>query len=229
MLTLNAEKRNMKRKASALRKEGLFPAVCYGPKDQGLSLAIKAVDFEKVWKTAGESTMVELATPDGIFETLIYDVQVDPVTNKAIHADFYIPERGKKVTVPVPLEFIGVAPAVKDLSGLLVKVLHEIEVEVLPKDLPNAITVDISSLTALDSHIAVKDLKLPPGVVALAEPDGIVAAISVVQEEPEEAPIADLSSIEVEKKGKKEEESTEVGAETDESKEAKKEEKKEKK
>jgi len=205
MFELHVEKRGGG-KAEALRKEGRLPAVVYGPKRETLSVSVNTRDFGKVWKEAGESSVVTLATGDGALEALIYDVAVDPVTNIPIHADFYIPEAGKKVKVAVPLEFVGVAPAVKELGGMLVKVLHEIEVEVLPKDLPHAIVVDVSSLAALESHIAIKDLKIPAEVTVEALPDEIVAMIDVAKEEPEEAPIQDISSIEVEKKGKKEEE-----------------------
>lgn len=146
-------------------------------------------------------------------ETLIYDVAFDPVTNEPIHADFYVPEAGKKVTVSVPIEFVGISPAVKDLGGLLVKVLHELEVEVLPKDLPHAISVDISALQTLEDQIMIQDLKLASGITILGGPEEIIAAISVAQEEPEEAPIQDISSVEVVgAKGKKDEEGEGEGA-----------------
>lgn len=207
MFTLAAEKRDSKTKAKILRKQGFLPAVYYGHKQESTPVALKMGEFLKVWKDAGESSVVELVTPEGNLETLIYDVQLDPVTNQPVHADFYVPEAGKKVTVSVPIEFVGVSPAVKDLGGLLVKVLHELEIEVLPKDLPHAISVDISTLKTLDAQIMIKDLKLASSVTILANPEEVVAAISVAQEEPEEAPAQDISSIEVVgEKGKKEEE-----------------------
>lgn len=212
MFELKVEKRNMKEKGRDLRARGLLPGVYYGPKQETRAISIKTGDFAKVWKDAGESSVIALATPEGAVDALIYEVAFDPVTRAPIHADFYVPEAGKTVKVAVPLEFEGVAPAVKDLGGMLVKVLHEIEVEVLPKDLPHAISVDISTLTTLESHIAIKDVKFPAGVTVGADPDEIVAMIDVAKEEQEVAPVQDLSSIEVEKKGKKDEEPAEASA-----------------
>ena len=206
MFTLTAEERDTKGRGAKLRARGFLPAVYYGPKEKTRAISLRAADFLKAWKEAGESSVVSLMTPQGAKDALIYDVQFDPLSGVPIHADFYIPEAGKRVRVAVPLEFTGIAPAVKDLGGMLVKVLHEVEVESLPKDLPHAILVDISSLATLESQIAIKDIAVPAGVSIEADPDEIVAAVSVAKEESEEASAPqDISSIEVEKKGKKEE------------------------
>jgi len=205
MLKLTTQERDVKTSAESFRQKGLLPAVYYGPKDKPVAITVPMADFVKVWKEAGESTVVELATPKGALEVLIHDISFDPVRGDVIHADFYVPEKGKKVEVSVPLEFKGVSAAVKDLGGMLLKVMHEIEVEALPKDLPHSIVVDISTLKDLDSQILAEDIKLPAGVELVTEKEEVVAAISVAEEEKETA-TADLSAIEVEKKGKKEEE-----------------------
>ena len=154
---------------------------------------------------AGESTVVTVKTEGGDKDTLIHAIEYHPVSGEPLHADFYIIEKNKPVQVHVPLEFEGEAPAVKQLGGNLVKVLHEIEIEALPKDLPQEIKVDISSLATLDSQLTVADIKLPAGVTAITDLLEVVASISTAGEEVvEEAPV-DLSSIEVEKKGKQEE------------------------
>ena len=108
----------------------------------------------------------------------------------------------------VPFEFKGEAPAVKSGLGTLVKVMHEIEIEAKPKDLPHGIEVDVLRLKTLEDQIIVKDVTLPPGVTSITNGDEVIAMISAIREEEEEevAPEADLSQIEVEKKGKKEEE-----------------------
>jgi len=112
----------------------------------------------------------------------------------------------------VPLVFEGVSTAVKSGIGNLVKVLHEIEIEALPADLPHNLSVDISKLETLQNNILVSDIKLPARVVAIAHDGDIVASVVAQVEEKEEVVVApDLSAIEVEKKGKKEEE----GAPTD--------------
>jgi len=206
MFTLNIQERDVKTSPDEIRSKGMVPCVYYGPKDQPVAIAVNKVEFLKVLRDAGESAIVVLESPKGKIEALIHDVAYEPVRNEVVHADFYVPEKGKKVEVAVPLEFTGVSAAVKDLGGTLVKVMHEIEIEALPKDLPHNIIVDISALTDLDSQITAGDLKLPEGVTLAVDAEEVVASVSVTEEEVETAP-ADLSAIELaEKKGKKEEE-----------------------
>ncbi|HEX9608817.1 MAG TPA: 50S ribosomal protein L25 [Candidatus Paceibacterota bacterium] len=211
MYQLTAEKRDKIGKAvRGLRKEGKLPAIFYGPKETTTPIAVSAKEFGKVWHEAGESAVIELSGVDETKEVLIHEVDVDPVTGAPRHADFYVIEKGKKVTVSVPLEFIGVSPAVKDLGGILVKVLHEIEIEVMPKDLPHDIRIDISTLVNFESQIKIKDLKLPESAEVLDDLEEVVALVSEAKEE-EELPVEepDLDSIEVEKKGKTDEEAGE--------------------
>jgi len=201
MFKLKVEKRDLKESVSALRKSGQMPAVFYGPKDPSTPIKVSLVDFKKAWKTAGESTVVVLEG-DGIdADVLIHQVDLDPVTDIAIHADFYAIEKGKKLSVDVPLIFIGVAPAVKDLGAVLVKVAHEIEIEALPKDLPHSLEVDISTLLTFDSVITASEIKLPAGVTLKVKPEEVIASVYEPKEEVIETPV-DLTAIEVEKKGK---------------------------
>lgn len=218
MLKLNAQVRDIKKSAGSIREEGAIPAVFYGQKVESTPISVDKKLFRSVWDEAGESSVITIHLGDKDIDALIHDVSVDPITSEPIHVDFYAIDKNKKVVVDVPLEFVGVSPAVKELGGTLVKVIHELEVEGLPKDLPQEITVDLSMLTTLDSHIAVKDLKLPEGVVAELSPEEVVASIAVQKEEVEETPTEiDFSEIEVEKKGKKEEEGEE-GAPSEEAK-----------
>jgi large subunit ribosomal protein L25 len=209
MLTLKVEERKANgNKNKALRAEGKVPAVFYGPKEDSTPVSVNASDFFKVWRDAGESTVIMLDGVGDEKQALIHEVSVDPVTEEPIHVDFYIFKKGEKISVDVSLEFVGDSPAVKELGGSLVKVMHEIEVEAQPKDLPHEIEVDISSLTDFESQILVKDLKLPEGVTALAEPEDVVAIVSEPKEEEEEEEVVvefDESMVEVEHKGKEEE------------------------
>ncbi len=202
-ITLKVEKRDKKTDVNALRKAGKIPAVFYGKREPSTSISIAALDFSKTYKSAGESTVVILTGPDIEVESLIHDVDLHPVTGKPLHADFYVFEKGKKIKVDVPIEFTGIAPAIKDLGGTLVKVLYGIEIEAYPKDLPHRIEVDISPLVDFKSVISTKDIKLPHGVELARRGDDIIASVSEPKEEIEEvvAPV-DLSAIEVEKKGK---------------------------
>tara|TARA_Y100000310_G_scaffold63585_1_gene59056 strand:- start:44873 stop:45550 length:678 start_codon:yes stop_codon:yes gene_type:complete len=188
-----------------LREDGSIPGVLYGPKEKTAPVTMSDREFKNVWKEAGESTIVTLKGLKEDKDSLIHDVDVDPITGEPRHADFYVIEKGKKVQVSVSLEFTGDAPAVKELGGALVKVLHEVEIEALPKDLPHSIYVDVSPLTDFNAQVLVKDIVIPEGVTAVTGPQEVVALVSeVVEEEEVSEEDPDLSQIEVEKKGKEE-------------------------
>ncbi len=197
-----------KREGGKTVADAKIPAVFYGPKAESTPIWVNEVDFLKVWKEAGESTVVTLSLDGETHDTLIHDVNREPVKGDIRHVDFYVLEKGKKVEISIPLEFIGVSEAVKTLGGNLVKVLHEVEIEAMPKDLPHAIEVDISALVDFDSQIHAGDLKLPAGVVLKTDAEEVVALVAEAKEEEEVAPAEiDMSSIEVtDKKGKKDEE-----------------------
>jgi large subunit ribosomal protein L25 len=205
--TLTATARDAGKNLTNIRAEGLVPAVVYGPGRETVSISVSMRDFTKVLKEAGESGAVELKLPNGVVTVLIHDIAYDAVRDTPQHIDFMAIDVTKPLEVSLPLEFVGVSPAVKGSLGTLVKVMHEIEVRGLSKDLPHSVEVDISSLEIVDSQITIADIKLPSGVVALGSPDAAVVLIASVKEETDEvaAPI-DFASIEVEKKGKKEEE-----------------------
>lgn len=202
----------MNESLSALRKSGKIPAVFYGVGKKSTPVSISALEFEKIWKEAGESSAVKIGMPEGNIDVLIHEVQMDPVTDRPLHVDFLAIDMTKKIRVKVPLVFEGVSNAVKSGIGNLVKVLYELEVEALPGDLPHNLTVDISKLENLDDQFFVSDIKLPAGVTVVTKAEEVVASIVKQVEEKEEVAPVDLSAIEVEKKGKKEEEGAETEA-----------------
>ncbi len=205
-MQLAVEKRDTAIKAAAIRKGGLMPAVVYGRSEESTPISVSRKDFEKLFKTAGSATVITLKGLGEEKDALIHEVSFHAVSGEPLHADFYAIEKGQTVTVSVPLEFDGVSPAVKDLGGILVKVIHEIEMEVLPKDLPNLIHVDISKLQTLDGKIFVSDLKLPSSAIISIPTDEVVAMIDTAKEEVEESAPMDLSAIETSvERGKKEE------------------------
>lgn len=197
MLTIDYKNRDTKKKADSIRYEGNMPAIFYGPKEESTAISIKAGDFKKVWKEAGESSIIILKNEGEEHEALIHDVDVHPVTGVPRHADFYVIEKGKKLQLNVPLEFVGVSPAVKDLGAILVKVLHEVEIEAMPKDLPHELTVDISTLVDASSQILTNQIPLPAGVTLLTGPEEVVAAIEIPKEEVEEVAAPSIEDIEV--------------------------------
>lgn len=194
-----------------LRKQGKLPAVLYGRKESSTPVLVDGREFKKLYKEAGESSIITLKGLDEEKDALIHDVDIDPLTNEPRHADLYVTEKGRKLQVSVPLEFEGTAPAVKELGGTLVKVLHEIEIEALPKDLPHDLTVSVEGLKDFDSQVLAKDVTLPSGVELITDPEEVVALVSEVSEEPEEEEQQefDMDSVEVEQKGKKEDEESE--------------------
>jgi len=208
MFVIKAKKRDESAKLDTLRKTGEIPAVFYGAGKATTSISVPIVEFKKAWKEAGESSTIKLSVDGKDVDVLIHEVQVHPVTEVPIHVDFLVIDMNKKIKVKVPLEFIGISNAVKNGLGNLVKVLYEVEIEALPKDLPHNLDVDISKLETVENQIFVSDIKLPTGIVVITNEHDVVASIILQVEEKEEVVVApvDLSAIEVEKKGKKEEE-----------------------
>jgi len=220
MNILTATKRSKADKLAIIRSNGMVPGVVYGAQVENQLISVLSVDFEKILKTAGESSTIVLElendktskTATQKIDVLIHDVQVDPVKGFPIHIDFLAIDMNKTIEVNIPIEFTGIAGAEKNGLGVLVKVLHEVEIEALPKDLPHNIIIDLSKLIALDDQIHIKDIVLPKGVTMKTNMDEVIALIAPIKEEVEEVAPVDLSSIEVEKKGKKEEDKIEEKA-----------------
>lgn len=204
MITLNAQKRSKTDDVAEVRKNGSVPAVVYGAGVENTPISVPAIDFKKVYKEAGETTAITLSVDGKNIPALIHDIQLDPIRGFALHVDFLAVDLKKEIHAHVPLEFVGISEAVKSGAGVLMKVLHEIEVAALPADMPNVLNVDISKLGTLDDNVIASDVILPANVTLITLAEEVVAAISAVHEEKEEAAV-DLSAIEVEKKGKKEE------------------------
>ena len=227
MNKLTAIKRSKTDKLGDIRSNGMVPAVVYGAQVENTPISVSSVNFQKVFRVAGETSTIVLeleddsegkSTPDEAeksktkkkFDVLIHEVQVHPVKGFPIHVDFLAIDMNKPIEVAVPIEFIGIAPAEKNGLGVLVKVLYELEIQALPKDIPHVIEVDLSILETLDSQIQAKDISLPSSVKILTDENEVIALVSVIKEEIEEEAPVDLSAIDVEKKGKKEEDTPEV-------------------
>jgi len=215
MTTISATIRNTSDSVDTLRTQGGIPAIVYGAGiETPISVSVDKEEFKKTWKSAGGSSAVTLTIGDKKHDVLVHDFQIDPRTDQVIHADFLALDQKTKVTVGVEIEFIGTSPAIKSGLGTLEKILHEIEIEALPKDLPKNIEVDISKLENIGDQINVKDLVIPKGVEVKNDPEDTVVVITGLQAEVEEAPAdIDFASIEVEQKGKKDDEEAPADAE----------------
>lgn len=180
-----------------MRKEGFLPSVVYGHNFEPAPIQIKYIDFEKVFKKAGESTLINLKIGDREEPAVIKDIQKDPVTDKIIHADFYKVDLKEKIKAKVPLVFIGQSEAVR-AGGILVKTINELEVEALPQDLPHELQIDISGLQNVGDHILIKDILVSDNVRIEASPDDTAALIQAPREEVvEEAAPPAVEEVEV--------------------------------
>jgi len=114
MLKLQVEKREAKEDLKAMRAEGIVPAVFYGKVQEPVSIKMKEGDFIRAYREAGESAIIILEVGDEEHEVLVHDVTVDAVKTKVQHVDFYAIERGKMLSIDVPIHFTGEAPVEKD-------------------------------------------------------------------------------------------------------------------
>jgi large subunit ribosomal protein L25 len=207
MLKLHAEKREQKENLQAMRADGIVPAVFYGKVQEPVSIKMKEGDFIRTYREAGESAIIILEVEGEEYEVLVHDVNIHPIITKVQHVDFYAIERGKLLTIDVPIEFTGEAP-VENEGGIVAKIMHELAIEAKPRDLPQKLEVSLDSLTDMDSQILAKDIVLPEGVsLNVDENEPVVVVSAQKEEEEEDVEAVDLDSIEVEGE-KKEEEST---------------------
>jgi large subunit ribosomal protein L25 len=207
-ISLSATKRTQTGKAVAvLREEGILPAVLYGAGVEAMTIQMPTKLFQKVFKEAGESTIVEIDIDGEKKQALIHDVSYDPISNEPQHVDFYAIQKGQKVEVEIPLEFVGEAPAVK-AGANLVKVLHEITIEGDATALPHSLAVDISVLQNVDDQITAGHIALPNDMTLITGPEEVVALAAAAQVDEETEGVApDMSAIGIsEARGKKEEE-----------------------
>lgn len=180
MTTLNVETKQGKNQS--IRAAGKIPAVLYGAGKSGVLLQIDALTFKKFYQEYGESHTFTLKTPEGDVEALIHSIQEHPVDNNIIHVDFYAIEKGKPVTVSVPVHFDG---DFKVPGGVLVKSMTEIEMEVLPKDIPEDFHVDVSLLKELHDSVKISDLKLPASA-KVSDLEASIASVTTQKEEVED-------------------------------------------
>ncbi len=189
---LSAERREGTGRSAVrkLKARGLVPAVIYGGKEKPEPLQVTRRDMTALLSHAsGENILVELEIEgDGKNRlALVQEVQHSPVGGDILHIDFHSVTMDEVIEAEVPVESIGTAEGVKTYGGLLEQNLRSLEIECLPGDLPDKITVDVSALNIGDS-IHVHDLPLPSGVKTRVHPD--LTVISVLAPTVEEEPVA---------------------------------------
>lgn len=182
------------RKVNGLRRQGLIPAHVFGKKTKSQSIQINVKDFAVLYAKVGETSLVDLhvESEKTARPVLVVAVQRHPVTGDTLHVDFHQVSLTEKVTAKIPVEITGESPAVRDLGGVLVNALGEIEVEALPTDLPDNFVVDINSLAVFGDSILVKNLQVDASkITVMVDPEETIVTVQAPKaEEVEEAPVA---------------------------------------
>lgn len=210
-IVLNAERRTLiGKQVKALRREGKLPAVIYGHHLQALPITLDARETNRVLTGVTSSQLLSINVQGELHTALVREKQRHPVRGDLMHVDFLAVSMTEKLRTMVVIQLEGEAPAVKEKDGLLVTGVEELEVECLPADLPERIIVDISSLNDIGDTIFVRDVRLPPAVEVLTDPDEMVVLVTApVTEEEEMVEVEEGAEPEVIEKGKKEEEEEE--------------------
>lgn len=182
-LVVSARKRDAvgKGAVSKLRREGRIPAVVYGRAISPVALDLNEIEFLKTLKKVSESTIIKLDVDGTVMEAFVKKANRNIIDGKLLHVDFYAIERGKVLRAHVSLRVSGSPIGVRE-GGILETPLHEIEVECLPKDLPQQITVDVTNLKGNEA-IHVRDIALPAGVKLLGSGDQVVALVKFARSE----------------------------------------------
>lgn len=224
MTEIQAKKRIILGKQTAmLRKEGALPAVLYGEGLITMPLSVSSRDFERVFHESGETSVLTLIVEgDRSYNVFIHDIATDPMTLQPIHADFYAVRMDKPIEAKVPFAFVGTSGAVANEGGILVKVLHELEVKALPGDMPHEIEVHLEALRVIGDKIHVRDVTLPERVasrvhvdevIALVEPPRSDAELEAITKVEEATPVEVKTEREVKAEAKAETEESDTGEE----------------
>ena len=185
-MKLSVKKREIHgKKVKNLRAQGLVPAVIYGKHVQAESISCVKNDLLKVYRTAWYSTPVEL-TGDVDHLVLINSLQLDPVSDEIISADFLAVSRTEKVAAKIPVVTFGESQLEKLNEGKIMQIRDEVEVEALPQDLPSKFEIDISVLQTVNDVFFIKDLKVSDKVTILDDPELPILTVSVLSDEAEE-------------------------------------------
>jgi large subunit ribosomal protein L25 len=196
-VTIAAERRTGTGKGAArqLRATGRVPAVIYGHGRAAESLSVVGAEIEKALiGIAAESTVIDLTIDGNPVKTLIREIQRHPTRPDIIHVDFYEIHADETLTLEVPIRLVGVPDGVRNGGGVLDQVLREIEIEVLPADIPEHVDVDVTDL-AIGHSVHVSDLEVPNATV-LTDPETTICTVVPPRVEEEVVPAAEVVETE---------------------------------
>ncbi|MBI3618517.1 50S ribosomal protein L25 [Candidatus Peregrinibacteria bacterium] len=185
IIPLQATVRDGAANVKKMRRTGQIPCVVYGHAVKSMAVQCEGKALHKAFQKAGESTLVELEMGRKKVPVLFKDIDFDPVSGIEIHADFYAVNMAEKIETLVPIHFAGEPPAVKTLAGIFVVTHDQVKVRCLPKDLPHALTVDVTKLENFHDSVAIKDIRLPAGVKVMETMETVLATVQEPRKEEE--------------------------------------------
>ncbi len=172
------------KKTKQLRRAGIIPANITGHNEPSQAVQIDEVLFDRLRRAHHSTSILSLKMPDATIQTaLIRHVEHAPKSGKIIHVDFSRVSLTERMTMKLPLNFIGESPAVKNEGGVLLHLVETLDVECLASDLVDNVDVDISSLTELDGTLHARDVKLPQGFTLLTDADEPIAKVASTRAE----------------------------------------------
>jgi large subunit ribosomal protein L25 len=203
------------KKVSQLRRQGLVPAVVYGPKVEPIHLQIPYRALELMLMKAGGTNLIDVSY-DGKSQTVLArEVQRDILKNTITHVDFFAVDLTEAIRIDVPLHFVNEAPAVNAKKGILITGPTMLTIETLPSKLLSQVEIDLAGLNEVGDAIHVRDLKLDPDIKIINDPDEMIARISQTsaarsaEAEELEAAEGSVAEVEIIKKGKSDEDEEE--------------------
>ncbi len=206
-IVLKATRRTVSGKqVKALRRQGQLPAVMYGHHIAPIAITLDAHSAALALAGLSSSTIITIDLDGEQHAALVREKQRDFIKNRLLHVDFQVVSLTETIRTNVSIVMHGTSPAVRDFNAVLVTNLSEVEIEALPRDLPEHLVVDISGLKAIGDAIYVRDLPVPSGVTILTDPDEVVVVATGAAREEEVVEEVGAAEPEVIERGKKEEE-----------------------
>ncbi len=194
-VTLDANvRKTIRKQVKALRRQGILPAVMYGAGVEPLPLELDEKVASRVLANVGRSTLIDLKVGKDTHKVLVREFQRDVIRRNILHVDFLVVAMDVVIGAVVPVVLVGEAPVMEELGGIVVSGLNEIEVEALPSDLPEQVSVDIESLVSMNDVITAGDLVLGERVTLVTDPDETIANViaQMAEEVIEEVEVEEL-------------------------------------
>lgn len=173
------------KQVKALRRDGKLPAIMYGKQIDTMPIVLELKESSKILSGLSPSALIQIQLDGEEYYALVREKQRDILLGTLTHVDFQAVSLTETVRAEVAIDLVGDSPAVREIGGLLVTNVEQLDVEALPRDLPERIEVDVSKLETIGDAIYVRDLSLPESVTVFAEPDDVIVVVTLPAEEPE--------------------------------------------